>query len=226
MIAGMLRPAWLLVTLLVGLGCGPRGEGPSPTTPASNPQGAAPADMAPYQGGYRLPLVGRWRVHAVHYGRKDDQSFAVDLVKDAPRRGGKGNPSYPSWGEPIVADGPGIVVLAIDGNPDNEPRVKNRYEMHGNFVVLDHRNGEYSLFAHLMHGTVRVRVGQLVQMGEALGRCGNSGNTTMPHLHYQVMDHAFAHRARGRRVRHIAYINNGQLSTQQMRKGDRIEVAP
>ncbi|MBM4356480.1 MAG: M23 family metallopeptidase [Deltaproteobacteria bacterium] len=189
------------------------------------PQASA-ASMAPYMGGHRLPFDGSWRVHRTHYDLTNDQAFAVDLVVDAPNpgRGGQ-NRDYPSYGQRIVADGPGVVAVAVDGVPDNVPGVVNGYHAHGNYVVVDHRNGEFSLFAHLITGTVRVRAGQPVTMGEELGLCGNSGHSTMAHLHWQVMDHPEPHRARPRPIRLIAYERNGRLSTDRLERGDVVQIA-
>jgi murein DD-endopeptidase MepM/ murein hydrolase activator NlpD len=59
----------------------------------------------------------------------------------------------------------------------------------GNHVVLDLGDGVYAAFAHLRHGSVRVRRGDRVAPGQQLADCGNSGNSTEPHLHFQLMDH-------------------------------------
>lgn len=58
----------------------------------------------------------------------------------------------------------------------------------GNYVMIDHGKDEYSLYAHLQPGSVRVRVGDQVKAGEVIGKLGSSGNSTEPHLHFQVCD--------------------------------------
>ena len=58
----------------------------------------------------------------------------------------------------------------------------------GNYVVIDHGNGEYSIYAHLQPGSVAVTVGQKVTAGQPIGKIGSSGNSTEPHLHFQVCD--------------------------------------
>ena len=58
----------------------------------------------------------------------------------------------------------------------------------GNHVVLDLGNGEYTLLAHLQHGSLRVRAGDHVKAGQPLGLCGNSGNTSEPHVHMHLQD--------------------------------------
>jgi murein DD-endopeptidase MepM/ murein hydrolase activator NlpD len=59
----------------------------------------------------------------------------------------------------------------------------------GNHVVLDLGKGVYAVLAHLQRGSVSVSPGQRVRRGEVIGRCGNSGNSTEPHLHFQLQDH-------------------------------------
>jgi murein DD-endopeptidase MepM/ murein hydrolase activator NlpD len=80
------------------------------------------------------------------------------------------------------------VVRALDTVPDNAVGAFHPTSQTGNMVVIDHGAGEYSFFAHLRRGSVRVRAGQRVAAGEPIGECGNSGRTTAPHLHYHLMD--------------------------------------
>ena len=61
--------------------------------------------------------------------------------------------------------------------------------MLGNHVVLDLGGGVYAALAHLRRGSLRVRPGDRVAPGQQLAECGNSGNSTEPHLHFQLMDH-------------------------------------
>ncbi len=76
-------------------------------------------------------------------------------------------------GDPVVAAAPGVVTTA-DKNPDSG---------YGKWVVVDHGDGESSLYAHL--SDVSVRVGQSVDQGALLGKVGTTGNSTGPHLHFE-----------------------------------------
>ena len=58
----------------------------------------------------------------------------------------------------------------------------------GNHVVIEMARGRYVLLAHLMRGSVVVQVGETVSPGQLIGKCGNSGNTSEPHLHLQVQN--------------------------------------
>jgi murein DD-endopeptidase MepM/ murein hydrolase activator NlpD len=59
----------------------------------------------------------------------------------------------------------------------------------GNNVVIDAGDGSYAVLAHLQRGSAQVREGQRVRAGDVIGRCGNSGNSSEPHLHFQLMEH-------------------------------------
>ena len=63
------------------------------------------------------------------------------------------------------------------------------YFVVSNHVILDLDNGIYAVFAHLKRGSIRVRRGEHVQAGQQIAECGNSGNTSEPHVHFQLMDH-------------------------------------
>ena len=56
----------------------------------------------------------------------------------------------------------------------------------GNCVIIDHGNSEYSVMAHMQHGSVTVKVGERVDAGQVIGKLGNSGDSFGPHLHYQL----------------------------------------
>jgi len=60
----------------------------------------------------------------------------------------------------------------------------------GNYVAIDHGNGEISVYAHLKPGSVSAKVGDMVKAGQVIGLLGSSGNSTEPHLHFQVCDRA------------------------------------
>jgi murein DD-endopeptidase MepM/ murein hydrolase activator NlpD len=58
----------------------------------------------------------------------------------------------------------------------------------GNYVALDIGYGRYALYGHLIPGSIKVKKGDFVKRGQVLGRLGNSGNSTEPHLHFQIAD--------------------------------------
>ena len=101
------------------------------------------------------------------------------------------NEAYYGFGMAIYGAGNGRVAAIHDGEPDN--RSFNQAELatretarSGNYVIIDHLNGEYSLFAHLKQGSVRVKIGQQLKQGEIIGQMGASGDSLFPHLHYEL----------------------------------------
>jgi hypothetical protein len=69
-----------------------------------------------------------------------------------------------------------------------ERLVSGQTAITGNYVMIDHGKNEYSLYAHLQPGSVRVHVGDQVKAGDVIGKLGSSGNSTEPHLHFHVCD--------------------------------------
>ena len=58
----------------------------------------------------------------------------------------------------------------------------------GNEVVLELAPGVFAFYAHLQPGSIRVQIGETVTTGQVLGLLGNTGNSTAPHLHFQLAD--------------------------------------
>jgi len=96
----------------------------------------------------------------------------------------------------VLASGDGVVHRLHDGMPDNRKGapppfdqaalMKNIKLFLGNHVLIDHGNGEYSLYAHLQQGSVAVKTGQRLARGERIGAMGMSGDAFLVHLHYQL----------------------------------------
>ena len=84
-----------------------------------------------------------------------------------------------------------------NGVADNVPGVMNAQVPMGNHVILDHGNGEFSFLCHFRQGTVLVKPGDTVKAGDVLGRAGNSGNSSEPHLHYHLQDSGEFGKGRG-----------------------------
>lgn len=146
-----------------------------------------------------LPFHGEWVV--IWGGRTIDQNrraasrsqrFAHDLVmmKGGATHRGRGErcEDYYCYGQPVLAPGPGVVMWAADSLPDQTPGSMHPEHPIGNGVVIDHGNGEFSLLAHLQPRSLRVEPGDRVKGGQVRGRCGNSGNTSEPHLHYHLQN--------------------------------------
>jgi len=147
---------------------------------------------------FALPFHGDWftfwggtNVLVNYHYEHPSQRYAYDFVQQKNGSSYEGDAtklsSYYAFGQPMLASAPGKVVELKNQIPDNEPvGTMNEKEPAGNYVVIDHGNGEYSMYAHLQKGSVKVKVGDQVQTGDTLGLCGNSGNSSEPHLHFQV----------------------------------------
>ncbi|MEZ5120820.1 MAG: M23 family metallopeptidase [Solirubrobacterales bacterium] len=114
---------------------------------------------------------------------------------DAQRRFLVGDPgengSWTFYGKPVLAVANARVVAVADRFPDqvpNAPRPVTLEEADGNFVILALGHGRYAFYAHLRPGSVRVQRGDRVRRGQIISELGNSGSSTGPHLHFQVMD--------------------------------------
>ena len=99
---------------------------------------------------------------------------------------------YLTYDVPAVASADGVVVDATDGLPETTtipepPPLPPISQTVGNHVTLMIAPGVYLLYAHFKTGSVAVKTGQVVKRGDVLGRIGSSGNSTTPHLHFQVM---------------------------------------
>jgi hypothetical protein len=101
------------------------------------------------------------------------------------------NEAYFAFGQPVYAAGAGRVVDVHDGEADNRRFDPTEFTKRptaggGNYVVIDHLNGEFSWFGHLKQGSVRVKRGQALKQGDILGLIGASGDSLFPHLHYEL----------------------------------------
>ena len=104
---------------------------------------------------------------------------------------GRRNRSYFIFDDPVFSMADGQVVAARDGVDDNVPGEfpsDPGPNGSGNYATVDVGGGVHVLYAHFRKGSVTVEVGDIVTRGQLLGRVGNSGNSTGPHLHIHVMD--------------------------------------
>jgi hypothetical protein len=138
----------------------------------------------------------------------DRRDWRTVLATEPPDR-------FVSFGRPVLAPASGRVVVVHDGEPDHAARRsqlrlvpyalgqasrlrQGAAALAGNHVVVALTDGAaYVALAHLGLGTAEVSVGDEVRTGDVLARCGNSGNSTQPHVHLQVMDHPDPELARG-----------------------------
>ena len=165
----------------------------------------SPADRVPSHGTTLLATS-----YAIDFVPVDDAgrtapfTFA-SLVRPEPAT------RFPGFGRPVLAPVRGVVVAVHDAALDHAsfrglPSVGYALSQRrraragwtglaGNHVMVETRDGAVVAVCHLQRGSVRVRLGQEVRTGEELGRCGNSGNSTEPHVHVQAIDRPDVRRA-------------------------------
>src|SRR5262249_5957771 len=138
------------------------------------------------------------------------QTYAVDLVfspdgQNSPRSGSSGSSppeDFPSFGEPVFAAANGTVVRAHDAERDHNSRSGRKalrfFKLEqfvralgppsralGNHLIVRLPDGSHLVYAHLRRDSQRVALGDEITKGDVIASCGNSGNTTRPHLHIQ-----------------------------------------
>ncbi len=114
---------------------------------------------------------------------------------DLRRNASDENTDWYGFGAKVYAPGSGRVIRTRSESPDNikgestftlEEFRKDPTMPAGNFIIIDHLNGEFSLMAHLKRGSVLVREGEMVHVGQQLAEMGVSGDAYLPHVHYEL----------------------------------------
>ncbi len=147
----------------------------------------------------RFPLTGEW---VVANGRPREhclgRQFGFDVLAKSdwhfgvqpPRR----DPTLAecaSFGQPLFAPVRGVVTACTGDEEDILPSPGRASGSGvGNYVVIRSESGRYVFMAHLRRGSLRVVEGQQVEEGDSLGEVGNSGTTSQPHLHVELLDSA------------------------------------
>ena len=176
------------------------------STPVSR---VAPVLGAPFHGGPWMAVNGpgntsghRRTMIPIGGIARISQRFATDWIKLGPDgRAWKGdsssNANWYGYNEQLYAVGDGRVTAVKDGIPENVPLSPTRavpidlVTVGGNHVIIDLGAGQYAFYAHLVPGSVAVKVGDQVKKGQLIGRLGNSGNSDAPHLHFHLGDSNF-----------------------------------
>ncbi|MFO0952368.1 MAG: M23 family metallopeptidase [Isosphaeraceae bacterium] len=159
----------------------------------AGPPGPAVVLEVPFEGEWAVGQGGRSALVNHHYPIPA-QSHALDLVKLSGGLACVGDDkkleSYAAFGAPLRAPAAGRVVRAVDRYPDMQIGQTDVESLVGNHVVIEIGPSRFVLFAHMQRGSLKVKEGQDVRVGDPIGRCGNSGNTSQPHLHLQVQSQA------------------------------------
>jgi hypothetical protein len=168
----------------------------------------SPARRVPSHGTHRFAATYAIDFLAVEHGRSAaTRDWRTLLATEPPER-------FFAFDRPVLAPSTGRVVQVHDGEADHEARRSQLAlasyaltqaqrarggagALAGNHVILQRDDGGYVALAHLRAGSIRVAGGERITVGQEVGRCGNSGNSTQPHVHVQVMDSPDPVTARG-----------------------------
>ncbi len=190
-------------------------------------------DERPSQVEFRLPLEGPVTVAwggstaAVNYHVfLPDQRWAYDLLVTRDGRSfrtdGADPEDYYAYGLPVYAPASGVVFASHDGEPDvmiGAPRWG--LAGLGNYVGVEVAPGESLFIGHLQPGSVTVDVGDHVVNGQLLGRVGNSGNSSEPHVHLHLQDSIRAYFGEGIPFYFHRYQHAGRVIERGMPEGGR-----
>lgn len=167
---------------------------------------------------YHLPFAGEWYVfnggvtkNSSHSWDILPQRFAYDFLKVDQEGnsfcGDKKNlNSYFCYGQDVLAPADGIVVTVKNHFPDSrimdggQPD-PDALDIGGNRIMIQHGKNEYSTICHLQPNSIVVKKGQRVRRGDRIAKCGNSGNTSEPHIHFQVQNTAGFYSSAGLPIR-------------------------
>ena len=183
----------------------------------------------------KLPFKGEWSVtwggdtkeqnyHVESVAQKNAFDFLIYDEKGLTHKGtGEANEDYYAFGKELYAPCDGEVVLVVDGIKDNIPGVLNPIYIPGNTVIIKTANGEFVFFAHFKQHSIVVKQGQKVTTGALLGLCGNSGNSSEPHLHFHLQNTEDMTKATGAKCFFDQLKVNGVLKSDYSPvKGDKI----
>jgi murein DD-endopeptidase MepM/ murein hydrolase activator NlpD len=183
-----------------------------------------------------LPFKDEWFVfwggdtkelnyHVESAAQKNAFDFVIkDEAGKSFKTDGQKNEDYYVFGREIISPCDAEVMQAVDGVKDNKPGELNPIYLPGNSVILKTEKNEFMLLAHFKQGSVKVRQGDKIKQGQLLGLCGNSGNSSEPHLHFHIQNVENMNIATGVKCYFDKINVNGQVKTDYSPiKNDRIK---
>jgi urea transporter len=142
----------------------------------------------------KLPFYGVWEVMQSYngeYTHRGEWQHALDFIitdHEGIQYMGDGIKlsDYYCYNKPVTAVADGIVESVVNNIEDNEIGSANIRDNWGNNVIIKHDDYLFSSVNHLVPGSITVKEGDRVKQGDIIGKCGNSGRSSYPHLHFQL----------------------------------------
>jgi len=152
-----------------------------------------------------LPFQGYWTVvnggiekTSSHSWGILTQRYAYDFVfpgKDGKKYTANGRKTDNSYAicQDVLAPASGTIIKVQNNIRDNVYAGNGTFnlgtrDMRGNYVIISHGKHAYSFIAHLKRNSCQVKPGDFVKRGQVIAKCGNSGHSTEPHIHFHVQD--------------------------------------
>ncbi len=155
-----------------------------------------PGNVGSHHWGALLDLNGRVTIpqrFAIDFVGLNAAGHALPVARDAPQA--SQNSAWFGYDADVLAVADGVVSDARDGEPDGQPFAQHMESgdlsprgLYGNFVILNIAPGVYAHYAHLRPGSVRAHAADHVHRGDVIGHVGDSGNSSVPHLHFHISD--------------------------------------
>lgn len=135
-----------------------------------------PIENATYLGGREYKTHAYWPA----------ERYAYDIVKEPYNTGSACLSDYGIYGQPVYSPVNGTIVAMNNSDPDIRPNSEQFTSQLGNYVVIKvEKTGTYVLMAHFMKDSIQVEESNFIRVGERIGKVGNSGTSSEPHLHIQ-----------------------------------------
>ncbi|MBP3596383.1 MAG: peptidoglycan DD-metalloendopeptidase family protein [Clostridia bacterium] len=144
----------------------------NPSSSVANKGSTNNTPSAPSSSGFICPIAGRSKndITTGFYGYKNHHG--VDFARNS-----KGVVS----GLPVLAAKSGTVAIS-----KALKRANGTYKSYGEYILINHGDGTMSLYAHMQAGSRKVQAGAWVNQGQQIGNVGSTGNSTGPHLHFEI----------------------------------------
>lgn len=155
---------------------------------------------------YTLPFDGEWTVvnggvekEYSHSWGVPTQRYAYDfLIMDDSGATYEGEnladiKAYRCYGNDVLAPADGVVVEIGNSCEDSKIMLPDNMEatakdIRGNYILIKHFEKEYGFIGHLKPNSICVKAGEKVKAGQVIAKCGNTGNSSEPHIHFHIQD--------------------------------------